>query len=53
VWPRLSDAGATSAIAQVIVEPDGTMRSCLVPVFIESDGHPVVQVDYPGDCQLP
>ncbi len=51
VWPRLSDAGATTAVAQVIVEPDGTMTSCLVPTFIERDGHPVVQVPYQGDCR--
>lgn len=51
VWPRLSDAGATTAVAQVIVEPDGTITACLVPTFIESDGHPVVQVPYQGDCR--
>jgi len=51
VWPRLSDAGATTAVAQVIVEPDGTMTSCLVPTFIERDGHPVVQVPYQGECR--
>jgi len=53
VWPRLSDAGATSAIAQVIVEPDGSIDACMVPVFIESHGHPVVQVDHTGPCQWP
>lgn len=51
VWPRLSDAGAKTAVAQVIVEPDGTMTSCLVPTFIERDGHPVVQVPYQGECR--
>ena len=50
VWPRLSDAGATTAVAQFIVEPDGSMSACLVPTFIESDGHPVVQVEYQGSC---
>jgi len=50
VWPRLSNAGATSAIAQVIVEPDGTIDACLIPVFIESHGHPVVQGDIQGPC---
>ena len=50
VWPRLSDAGATSAIAQVIVEPDGTIDACLIPVFIESHGHPVVQGHIQGPC---
>jgi poly-gamma-glutamate synthesis protein (capsule biosynthesis protein) len=48
VWPRLSVAGATSAIAQVIVEPDGTVDACLIPVEIESHGHPVIQDVGPG-----
>jgi poly-gamma-glutamate synthesis protein (capsule biosynthesis protein) len=50
VWPRLSDAGATTAIAQFIVEPDGSVSACLIPTFIESSGHPVLQVDYQGSC---
>ena len=50
VWPRTSEASATTAIAQVIVEPDGTLRSCLIPVEIEASGHPVVQVGYMGNC---
>lgn len=51
VWPRLSRAGATSAIAQVIIEPDGSIDACLIPVIIESSGHPVVQVEYTGPCR--
>jgi poly-gamma-glutamate capsule biosynthesis protein CapA/YwtB (metallophosphatase superfamily) len=50
VWPRLSDAGATTAVAQFIVEPDGSISACLIPTFIESDGHPVLQVDYQSLC---
>jgi poly-gamma-glutamate synthesis protein (capsule biosynthesis protein) len=50
VWPRLSPAGATSAIAQFVVEPDGSTTACLIPVIIESSGHPVVQGDYRGPC---
>jgi len=50
VWPRLSNAGATTAIAQFIVEPDGSIEACLIPTFIEKSGHPVVQVDYQGLC---
>jgi poly-gamma-glutamate synthesis protein (capsule biosynthesis protein) len=42
VWPRLSPAGADSAVAQVVVEPDGTMRACLLDVTIVSDGHPTL-----------
>ena len=48
VWPRLSVAGATSAIARVVVEPDGSVDACLLPVDIESDGHPVIQDPGPG-----
>ena len=48
VWPRLSVAGATSAIARVTVEPDGSIDACLVPVDIESHGHPVIQDVEPG-----
>lgn len=51
VWPRLSDASAASAIAQVVVEPDGSIDACLIPVFIESHGHPVVQGEYQGPCR--
>ena len=43
VWPRLSELGARSAIARLTVEPDGTIKACLVPVIIEGDGHPVIQ----------
>lgn len=50
VWPRLSDVGATTAVAQFIVEPDGSISACLIPTFIESSGHPVLQVDYQGPC---
>jgi poly-gamma-glutamate synthesis protein (capsule biosynthesis protein) len=50
VWPRLSDAGATTAVAQFIVEPNGFISACLIPTFIESSGHPVIQVDYQGLC---
>jgi poly-gamma-glutamate synthesis protein (capsule biosynthesis protein) len=50
VWPRLSDAGATTAIAQFIFEPDGSIEACLIPTFIEKSGQPVVQVDYQGLC---
>lgn len=46
VWPTLSQAGSTTAVAQVVFEPDGSVRSCLVPTFIESPGHPVLQVEH-------
>ena len=43
VWPRLSIEGATTAVAQVVVRPDGTIEGKLLPAEIVSDGHPVLR----------
>ena len=40
VWPVRSEAGSRSAAASFVVEPDGTVRGCLLPVRITSPGHP-------------
>jgi len=40
VWPTLSEAGSRSAVAEFVVEPDGRVRGCLLPVRITSPGHP-------------
>jgi len=40
VWPRLSDAGATTAVGRVIVDPDGSIEACLIPAFITTSGQP-------------
>ena len=53
-YPGLSaalTAGATTAVAQFIVAPDGSVTACLIPTVIESHGHPVIQVDYQGLCR--
>ncbi len=42
VWPRLTPVTSASAIAEVVVAPDGTIRARLLPVEIVSDGHPVL-----------
>ncbi len=42
VWPNLSDAGSNTAVARVVVSPEGEFSSCLIPAFIESPGHPVL-----------
>ncbi|MEM7339275.1 MAG: CapA family protein [Actinomycetota bacterium] len=42
VWPRLSAAGSDTAVAQVIIEPDGRILACLIDVTIVSDGHPTL-----------
>jgi poly-gamma-glutamate synthesis protein (capsule biosynthesis protein) len=43
VWPRLSTEGATTAVAEVLVRPNGTIRGRLLPAIIGSDGHPVLR----------
>lgn len=48
VWPRLSDAGATSAIGRVVVSPAGEIEACVIPVFIRTSGRP--EIDGPIDC---
>ena len=42
VWPNLSLAGSTTAVARVVVSPQGVISACLIPAFIESPGHPVL-----------
>jgi poly-gamma-glutamate capsule biosynthesis protein CapA/YwtB (metallophosphatase superfamily) len=42
VWPRLTTATRVTAIAEVVVTPDGAIRKRLLPVEIVSDGHPVL-----------
>ena len=43
VWPRFSVEGATTAVAEVLVRPDGTIRGRLLPAEVVSDGHPVLR----------
>jgi poly-gamma-glutamate synthesis protein (capsule biosynthesis protein) len=40
VWPNLSVAGSTTAVAEVTVTPEGRIRGRLLPAFIASAGHP-------------
>lgn len=40
VWPRLSQAGATTAVGEYVIEPDGTVTACLIPFEIDSTGTP-------------
>lgn len=42
VWPRLSDAGATTGVGRVVISGDSVI-ACIVPAFIESDGAPVLR----------
>ena len=50
VWPRLSQASATTAVAEWIVEPDGTVISCLLPAEIDVRGVPAPTGE-PRRCQ--
>lgn len=43
VWPSLSAEGSTTAVAEAVVRPDGTVEGRLLPAFIVSDGHPVLR----------
>ena len=43
VWPRFSVEGSTTAVARVVVRPDGTITGTLLPAEIVSDGHPVLR----------
>jgi poly-gamma-glutamate capsule biosynthesis protein CapA/YwtB (metallophosphatase superfamily) len=43
VWPNLSEAGSTTAVADVTVSPQGRYRGRLLPAFIAAPGHPVLR----------
>jgi hypothetical protein len=40
VWPRTSPDAARTAVAQWVVEPDGSQEACLLPFEIAADGVP-------------
>lgn len=48
IWPRFSDASATTAIARLEIDEAGTVTACLVPAFIEVSGQP--RLTGPTDC---
>ena len=48
VWPRLSDAGSTTAVARVVIDPDGGVEACLLPAFITTSGRP--ELTGPAPC---
>lgn len=50
VWPTLSAAGSQTAVAEFVVEPDGSVKACLLPAVIASPGHPVLTQPYTGPC---
>lgn len=42
VWPNFSQAGSTTGVGRVVIEPDGSISACLIPAFIENPGQPVL-----------
>ena len=49
IWPRLSDASATSGVARLEIRADGSMDACLLPAFIERSGQP--SLTGPRSCE--
>jgi Bacterial capsule synthesis protein PGA_cap len=45
VWPHLSEASATTAVARAVVAPDGSIDACLIPAYIVTNGHPVLTAE--------
>ena len=43
VWPRVSEDASASAVAEVTIAPDGTIRAKTVRIEIVSNGHPVIK----------
>jgi poly-gamma-glutamate synthesis protein (capsule biosynthesis protein) len=43
VWPHLSEESATTAVAEVVVRANGTMKARMLPAYIEAGGHPVLR----------
>lgn len=42
VWPNFSVEGSTTAVAEAVVRPDGTVHGRLLPAYIDAPGHPVL-----------
>jgi poly-gamma-glutamate synthesis protein (capsule biosynthesis protein) len=43
VWPRFGNYRDESAVAEIVVENDGSITGRLIPALIVSNGHPVLQ----------
>ena len=40
VWPHFSEEGARTAVANVVVHPNGEIDAKLLPAYIATSGHP-------------
>jgi hypothetical protein len=47
VWPNFSVPGSTTAVARVVVSPEGDIDACLIPAFITAPGRPELTDDPP------
>lgn len=45
VWPHNSTASATTAVARVVVNSDGSLTACMIDAFIKTHGRPVITGD--------
>lgn len=45
VWPHNSVPSATTAVARVVINPDGTIDACLIDAFIRTHGKPEITGD--------
>lgn len=43
VWARLDSDRNTTAVAEIVVEADGSIKGRLIPAFIAGHGHPVLR----------
>jgi poly-gamma-glutamate synthesis protein (capsule biosynthesis protein) len=42
VWPHNSTASATTAVARVVINADGSIEACMIDAFIKTHGRPVI-----------
>lgn len=45
VWPHNSEASATTAVARVVVNPDGSIEACMIDAYIRTHGRPEITGD--------
>jgi poly-gamma-glutamate synthesis protein (capsule biosynthesis protein) len=43
VWPNLGHIHSTTGVAEIVIEPDGSITGRIIPAYIESHGHPVLR----------
>ena len=43
IWPDLGRLSSTTGVAEIVVEPDGTITGRIIPAYIESHGRPVLK----------